>query len=63
MTRIKFLALSAITAAMIAGFSLVTAVEPTTQDATGASLDQATAQTELISPQRMGGGTGRSLRK
>lgn len=68
MTRIKLLAISAITTAMIAGSAVVVAVAPvddttisstdTTIEATGA------ASVELIKPGRIGGGgSGRNLRK
>ena len=72
MTRTKLFAISAITAVMILGSTLVFAVAPA-GDATDASADQAGASTVVVAPdlsaadprpaKRGGGGSGKALKK
>ena len=68
MTRIKLLAISAITTAMIAGSAVAVAVAPVDDSTTGSAdaTIEATdaAGVELIKPARRGGGgSGKALRK
>ena len=66
MTRIKLLALSTVTAAMILGSSIVLAGSPTTVDDGGTTIDQAQQTTDWLMPKpggRRSGGAGFSLKK
>jgi len=64
MTRMKLLALSAITAVMIPGSTLVLAVAPADEATADVSADPVSVTTDLAAgPVRRGSGTGRSLKK
>jgi len=64
MTRMKLFALSAITAVMILGSTLVLAVAPAGEATADVTADPVGVTTDLAAgPTRRGGGTGRSLKK
>ncbi|MEX1296172.1 MAG: hypothetical protein AB1Z67_08375 [Candidatus Limnocylindrales bacterium] len=65
MTRIKLLAISTVTAAMILGSGIVLAGSPSADD-DGSSIDQTQQTTEWLKPKpggRRSGGAGFSLKK